>query len=95
MNKELIEFSVKFGLRIKQLREKRGYTQSFLASKLGEGKDKQVVNRYENQGANPSAFQLQQLSEALEFGVQEFYDFSKLNLNEVKELVLKLKQRIV
>jgi len=42
-------------------------------------KDKQVVNRYEMDGANPTAYSLMQIAESLEVSLDELIDFSKLD----------------
>ena len=71
------EFKMLLAQRIKQLRTKLKFTQSELAIKIGY-KDKQVINNYEINGANPTAFNLVLLAEALEVTVDELVDFSKL-----------------
>lgn len=71
-NKE--EFKNLLGRRIKELRENKKLTQQQLAFKMGF-KDKQVVNRYENDGANPTIFSLLQICDALEVSISELLDF--------------------
>ena len=71
------EFKMLLAQRIKQLRTKLKLTQAELAIKIGY-KDKQVVNNYEINGANPTAFNLILLAEALEVTIDELVDFSKL-----------------
>lgn len=65
-------FRIKLGQRIEQLREKRNLEQGALAAMIG--KDKQFINRYERQGANPTAFILVQIAEALEVTPNELLD---------------------
>ncbi|WP_316837877.1 helix-turn-helix transcriptional regulator [Pedobacter nutrimenti] len=71
------DFKKNLGQRIKQLRLGLGLTQQQLASRMGY-KDKQVVNRYEMDGANPTAYSLMQIAESLEVSLDELIDFSKL-----------------
>lgn len=71
------EFKMLLAKRIKQLRTRLKLTQSELAIKIGY-KDKQVINNYEINGANPTAFNLVLLAEALEVTVDELVNFSKL-----------------
>jgi len=68
---------VKMGKRIKQLRQNAGYTQQELAVKMGF-KDKQIIHRYEVDGANPTAYSLMQLAKALGIGIEELFDFSSV-----------------
>jgi transcriptional regulator with XRE-family HTH domain len=72
------DFKKNLGQRIKQLRVGLGLTQQQLASRMGY-KDKQVVNRYEMDGANPTAYSLMQIAESLEVSLDELIDFSKLD----------------
>ncbi|HWW40156.1 helix-turn-helix domain-containing protein [Pedobacter sp.] len=72
------DFKKNLGQRIKQLRLGLGLTQQQLASRMGY-KDKQVVNRYEMDGANPTAYSLMQIAESLEVSLDELIDFSKLD----------------
>lgn len=74
-NKEA--FKKKLGKRIEQLRIAAGFTQEKLGSLL-EGKDRQFINRYENEGANPTAYILVQLAIALNVSVNDLLDFSKV-----------------
>jgi putative transcriptional regulator len=78
MDKEIVDFRIKLGKRIGQLRRRKGFEQTELAAIL-HGKDKQFINRYENQGANPSAYILVQLAKALEVTIDELCNFSDLN----------------
>lgn len=67
------DFKRKLGDRILFFRIKAGLTQEELAYKIG--KDKQFINRYEIQGANPTAFTLVVLCKALDISVNELLDF--------------------
>jgi len=77
MNDEVKTFRRNLGKRILQLRVARKLEQTELAAILN-GKDKQFINRYEKQGANPTAYILVNLAKALEVSVNELLDFSKL-----------------
>jgi len=76
MDSAQIDFRKKLGKRIQQLREYRKFEQGELAAIIG--KDKQFINRYERQGANPTAYILVQIANALNVTVNELLDFSKL-----------------
>lgn len=76
MTIELKEFRIKLGKRIEQLRKISGVSQIELAALIN--KDKQVINRYEKQGANPTAFILVLIAKSLNVSVDELLDFSKL-----------------
>ncbi|RZK37994.1 MAG: XRE family transcriptional regulator [Pedobacter sp.] len=71
------DFKLCLAKRIKNLRQEAGLTQSALAIKIGF-KDKQVVNTYELKGANPTAYNLLMIADALNVSVDELLDFSKL-----------------
>ncbi|RXF67723.1 helix-turn-helix domain-containing protein [Arcticibacter tournemirensis] len=71
------EFKRKLGRRIEQLRTKSGLTLEQLGSLL-DGKDRQFINRYEKYGANPTAYILVQIAEALNVSVDQLIDFSQL-----------------
>ena len=77
MEDEVKIFRDNLGKRIAQLRKQKSLEQTELAAMLN-GKDKQFINRYENQGANPTAFLLVQLAKALSVSTDELLDFSKL-----------------
>jgi putative transcriptional regulator len=77
MDQEVVNFRAKLGKRIEQLRKKKGLEQTELAAIIN-GKDKQFINRYEKQGANPTAYILVQLAKALDVSVNDLLDFSKL-----------------
>lgn len=68
------EFRIKLGKRIAELRKRKNLEQSELAAIL-DGKDKQFINRYEKQGANPTAYILVQIAKALDVTVDELLDF--------------------
>ena len=89
MNRKQIEFRIKFGLRIKQLREREDFAQNELAARLGDGKDKQILSRYETRGANPSAYQIMEFATALKIEIAEMFDFSELDSKEVEILIEK------
>jgi len=77
MDQDVINFRIKLGKRIEQLRKIRGLDQTGLAAIIN-GKDKQFINRYEKQGANPTAYILVQIANALEVTVDELLDFNKM-----------------
>nr|WP_068891087.1 helix-turn-helix transcriptional regulator [Pedobacter panaciterrae] len=72
------DFKIKLGKRIEQLRINAGLTQDKLGSLL-DGKDRQFINRYEKEGANPTAHILVQLADALNVTVNDLLNFSKLS----------------
>lgn len=74
MEAKIIEFRKKLGKRIGELRKIKNLEQSELAAIL-DGKDKQFINRYEKQGANPTAYILVQIAKALDVTVDELLDF--------------------
>jgi putative transcriptional regulator len=76
MEQAVIDFRKNLGKRIKQLREECELNQLELAAKLN--KDKQFINRYEKNGANPSAYILLTIAEALGVPIAKLYDFSSL-----------------
>lgn len=73
MEKDQIDFRKKLGQRIAQLRVEKGMEQGELAAFIN--KDKQFINRYERQGANPTAFILVQLAKALEVSPNDLLNF--------------------
>ncbi|WP_158993854.1 helix-turn-helix domain-containing protein [Mucilaginibacter sp. L196] len=90
MKDETLLFRIKFGLRIKELRIIKKIDQASLAAELN--KDKQFINRYENEGANPRADIVQDLAKVLGLkSIDELYDFSNLKDEEVKDLYEKIK----
>jgi putative transcriptional regulator len=74
MEAEVIEFRKRLGKRIAELRKRKKLEQSELAAIIN-GKDKQFINRYEKQGANPTAFILVQIAKALDVSVDELLQF--------------------
>lgn len=71
------DFKLLLAKRIKDRRKELNFTQTELAIKIGY-KDKQVVNNYEINGANPTAYNLALIAEALNLTIDELLDFSKL-----------------
>ena len=67
------QFKRKLGNKIAERRNELGLTQEQLANSIG--KDKQFINRYEIDGANPTAYILKQLAVALEMSVDELLNF--------------------
>lgn len=63
------ELKKKIGLRIIQLREKKGWSQADLARACG--KDRQAVEKLENGKVNPTLYSLYEVAEALELDLQE------------------------
>lgn len=74
MDQDVVNFRIKLGKRIEQLRKERGLYQIGLAAIIN-GKDKQFINRYEKQGANPTAYILVQIAKALDVSVDDLLDF--------------------
>jgi len=77
MEEDVRKFRINLGKRIAQLRKRKNLEQTELAAILN-GKDKQFINRYENQGANPTTYLLVQLAKALSVSLDELVDFSEL-----------------
>lgn len=75
-NLAIKNFKVSLARRIKQRRLELGLTQAALALRIGF-KDKQIVNNYEIQGANPTAYNLVLIAKALDMTVNDLLDFSK------------------
>lgn len=73
----LKNFKVSLAKRIKQRRVELGLTQASLALRIGF-KDKQIVNNYEIQGANPTAYNLVLIAKALDITMNDLLDFSQL-----------------
>lgn len=78
MEEDVRKFRIKLGMRIAQLRKRKNLDQTELAAILN-GKDKQFINRYEKQGANPTAYLLMQIAKALSVSLDELTDFSELD----------------
>ncbi len=77
MDQGVINFRIDLGKKIEQLRKLKGLNQTELAAMIN-GKDKQFINRYEKQGANPTAFILAQIAKALDVSVDELLDFKNI-----------------
>ncbi len=77
MDADLEKFRENLGKRIAQIRIERKLDQTELAAIL-DGKDKQAINRYEKQGANPTAYILLKIAKALNVTVDELLDFSEI-----------------
>ncbi|PSL01242.1 helix-turn-helix domain-containing protein [Cecembia rubra] len=73
MEEDLIEFRVKLGNRIKEIRKSKGLTQPQLGSLIN--KDYQDISRLENGKVNPSAFYIWQISKALKIDIEDIYNF--------------------
>ncbi|HAK30963.1 MAG TPA: hypothetical protein DCO90_17360 [Sphingobacterium sp.] len=69
-------FRIKLGRRIEQIRTEKKIEQGELASMIN--KDKQFINRYERQGANPTAFILVQIADALGTTANDLLDFTQV-----------------
>jgi putative transcriptional regulator len=92
MKDETLLFRIKFGLRIKELRTKNKIDQASLAAELN--KDKQFINRYENEGANPRADIVQHIANALGLNsIDELYDFRTLKQEEIRIIYDKIKNK--
>jgi len=90
MKNETLLFRIKFGLRIKELRIEKKIEQAALASYLN--KDKQFINRYENEGANPRADIVQEIAKALKLErIDELYDFKTVAQADINKIYNKLK----
>lgn len=76
-NMSIASFKILLAKRIRQLRKASGLSQPELAVMIGF-KDKQVVNNYEINGANPTAYNLVLIAKALNVTIDELLDFSKL-----------------
>lgn len=65
------ELLISLGLRIKELRKSKGFTQTELANIIG--KDHPSINRLENGKINPGYIFLTELAEGLEVDIKEFF----------------------
>lgn len=64
---------LQLGLRVKELREEKGMSQTDLAYKIG--KDQPSINRLEKGKVNPSIIYLLQISEGLEISIEKLVKF--------------------
>lgn len=60
---------IRLGLKVKELREEKGLSQTELAYKIG--KDQPSINRLEKGKVNPSIIYLLEISEGLEMSIIE------------------------
>jgi putative transcriptional regulator len=67
------ELKKKIGLRIIQLREKKGWSQADLARACG--KDRQAIEKIENGKVNPTLYSLFEVAQALEVSLKDIVDF--------------------
>jgi transcriptional regulator with XRE-family HTH domain len=63
---------IRLGLKVKELREKKGLSQTELAYKIG--KDQPSINRLEKGKVNPSVIYLLEICEGLEVSLIEMVD---------------------
>jgi putative transcriptional regulator len=66
------ELKKKIGLRIIQLREKKGWSQADLARACG--KDRQAMEKLENGKVNPTLWTLWEVAEGLGVGLKDIID---------------------
>ena len=64
---------LQLGLKVKELREGKGLSQTELAYKIG--KDQPSINRLEKGRVNPSIIYLLQICEGLEISIEEVVKF--------------------
>jgi transcriptional regulator with XRE-family HTH domain len=69
---------IKFGKRIKQIRESKDLTQAQLAHKIG--KDRESIARLERGRINPTYLYLMEVCEGLEISMEELMRFSTLDI---------------
>ncbi len=69
---QTIKLQIQIGTRIRQLREKKGLTQTELAIRMNE-RDRQVVQRLEQGKTNCSINLLRVTAEALEVSIQDLF----------------------
>lgn len=62
---------IKLGLKVKELREEKGLSQTELAYKIG--KDQPSINRLEKGKVNPSIIYLLEICEGLEISIIELF----------------------
>lgn len=77
MDQNQKDFRKQLGERIEELRIAKKIEQGELAAMIG--KDKQFINRYERQGANPTAFILVQIAQALKVTPNELLGYKEGN----------------
>jgi DNA-binding XRE family transcriptional regulator len=63
---------IELGLRVRELREGKGLSQTELAYKIG--KDQPSINRLEKGRVNPSVIYLLQICEGLEITIEELVE---------------------
>lgn len=73
---DLKSFKVKFGKRVKFLREQKKLTQPALAILLDD-MDYQSLGRIENGRVNTSSYLSYRIAKALDVTIEELYDFSE------------------
>lgn len=73
------------GRRIKELREKRGYTQQQLAEKIGI--DQRNLSKIECGITFPSK-SLPELSRCLQISLPQLFDFEHLKVNDIEKKVI-------
>jgi len=69
------EFYISAGKKVKELREKAGFTQDEIATKTGI--DRTLLSKFENTGKKISAFRLKQIFEAMGISISELFDEKK------------------
>jgi putative transcriptional regulator len=67
------ELKKKIGLRIIQLREKKGWSQADLARACG--KDRQAIEKLENGKVNATLYTVYEVAEGLEVNLNEIINF--------------------
>lgn len=67
------ELQKKIGLRVIELREKKGWSQADLARACG--KDRQAIEKIENGKVNTTIYSLYEVAEALEIKLVELMEF--------------------
>ncbi|WPO82252.1 helix-turn-helix transcriptional regulator [Chryseobacterium sp. JJR-5R] len=68
------QLKIKLGKRIVMLREQKGWSQSDLARACN--KDRQAIEKLENEKVNPTLYTLLELANALEVSLPELVNFS-------------------
>lgn len=75
MDKKKTIFLQKLGLRITEIREEKGITQTELSIRCD--KDRQSINRLEKGNVNPSVYFLSQICDALGTELSDLFKFKK------------------